>query len=100
MATTKTLRTCRNGHQYYKSSDCPTCPVCEKEKKPETGFLSLLSAPARRALENNGIKTLEQLAKYSEKEILEFHGIGKTAIPKLRSSLEEKGLLFKEDKKL
>lgn len=22
-----TLRTCPNGHQYYKSSDCPVCPV-------------------------------------------------------------------------
>lgn len=59
MSTQKgTLRTCKNGHNYYKSSDCPTCPVCEKEKKPKDGFLSLLSAPARRALENNGITTL------------------------------------------
>lgn len=51
MATTrKTLRTCKNGHRYYKSSDCPVCPVCEEEKRPEEGFLSLVSAPARRAL--------------------------------------------------
>ncbi len=97
--TTKTLRICPKGHQYYKSSDCPTCPVCEDEKKPETGFLSVLSAPARRALENNGIKTLKQLSKYSEAEILEFHGMGKTTIPKLREVLKEKNLAFKTDKK-
>ncbi len=42
MVTEKTLRTCEQGHEYYKSSDCPTCPVCEKERKPKEGFLSLL----------------------------------------------------------
>lgn len=90
-----TLRTCRKGHQYYKSSDCPTCPVCEAEKQPKEGFLSLLSAPARRALENNGISTLKELSRYSEKEILEFHGMGKATIPILRTSLKEAGLSFK-----
>ncbi|MEH7177565.1 RNA polymerase alpha subunit C-terminal domain-containing protein [Neobacillus vireti] len=91
----KTLRTCDKGHQYYKSSDCPTCPTCEQERKPESGFLSTLSAPARRALESNGIITLQQLANFSEKEILKFHGMGPASLPKLRSALETKGLAFK-----
>jgi hypothetical protein len=90
-----TLRTCRNGHQYYKSSDCPTCPLCEKERAPKEGFLSELSAPARRALENSGIKTLKQLSGKSEKEILNLHGIGPSAIPKLRKALQNEGLSFK-----
>ena len=51
----KTLRTCKNGHQYYKSSDCFTCPVCEAQRKSNDGFLSLLSAPARRALEAKSV---------------------------------------------
>ncbi len=98
MATTnKTLRTCKNGHQYYKSSDCPACPICEEERKPKDGFLTLLAAPARRALENNGITTLKQLSKYSETEILRFHGMGKSSIPKLKNALEEKGLSFKNN---
>lgn len=97
MANTKgTLRTCEQGHSYYKSSDCPTCPVCEKERKPKEGFLSLLSAPARRALENQGITSLQLLSQYSEKEILKLHGIGPSAMPKLRQALEEEGLSFKE----
>lgn len=97
MANTKgTLRTCEQGHSYYKSSDCPTCPVCEKERKPKEGFLSLLSAPARRALENQGITTLQILSQYTEKEILKLHGIGPSAMPKLRQALEEEGLSFKE----
>jgi len=93
----KTLRTCKNGHTYYKSSDCPVCPICEQERKPQSCFLTLLSAPARRALENNGITFLEKLAEFSEKEILTFHGIGKTSIPKLREALTREGLKFKAD---
>lgn len=89
-----TLRTCKNGHRYYKSSDCPVCPLCEEEGKPESGFLSRLAAPARRALENNGITTPERLAGFSEAEILRLHGIGKSSIPKLREALEERGLSF------
>lgn len=92
----KTRRTCEKGHTYYKSSDCKTCPICEAEKKPKDGFLSLLSAPARRALENNAITTLNQLANHSEKEILKFHGLGKSSIPVLRAALEMEGLTFKQ----
>lgn len=95
-ASKKTLRTCSNGHQYVKSSDCPTCPICEQERKPDTGFLSLLSAPARRALEHHGITSLQQLSKYSEKEILQFHGMGPASLPKLRTALKENGLSFKD----
>lgn len=91
----KNLRTCNNGHKYYKSSDCPTCPTCEQERKPASGFLSVLSAPARRALENEGIMTLQQLSKYTEKEILQFHGMGPASLPKLRSALKENGLSFR-----
>lgn len=90
-----TLRTCKNGHQYHKSSDCPTCPECERLRKPTSGFLSELSAPARRALENASITTLEQLANYTEKEILNLHGMGKSSIPKLKAALQAEGLKFK-----
>lgn len=96
MVTKKTLRTCINGHQYYKSSDCLTCPTCEESKRPNDGFLSLLYAPARRALENADIRTVKQLSTFSEKDILKLHGIGKTTIPILRSELNEAGLTFKE----
>jgi len=88
------LRICPKGHKYYKSTDCPTCPVCEEERKPKNGFLSLLAAPARRALENEGIKSLVQLSKYSEAELLKLHGFGKSSLPKLRNALKEKALTF------
>jgi DNA-directed RNA polymerase alpha subunit len=90
-----TLRTCDKGHKYYKSSDCPTCPVCEVARKPSDGFLAKLSAPARRALEHEGLFTLEQLAQYTEKEILRLHGMGPASLPVLRKALHEEGLNFK-----
>lgn len=97
MTTSKgTLRICSNGHKYYKSSSCPVCPVCEKEREPEDGFLSEIAAPARRALEGAGITTLIELSKWTEVEILELHGMGAATIPKLRSALKSKGLSFKE----
>ncbi|MCM4164642.1 MULTISPECIES: RNA polymerase alpha subunit C-terminal domain-containing protein [unclassified Arenibacter] len=89
-----TKRTCTKGHDYYKSSDCPTCPVCEEERKPKDGFLSLLPAPARRALESKNITSLNELSKFSEDDILNLHGIGPSSIPRLRKALEEKGLSF------
>jgi predicted RecB family nuclease len=95
MEAKKNLKTCKNGHQFFKSSDCPTCPFCEEERKPKDSFLSLLGAPARRALEREGITTLEDLAKWSEKEILDLHGMGQSTIPKLKTILADNGLSFK-----
>ncbi|MCM3762517.1 RNA polymerase alpha subunit C-terminal domain-containing protein [Alkalihalobacillus oceani] len=95
MTSTKTLRICDQGHRYYKSSDCPVCPTCEQKRKPTSGFLAGLSAPARRALEHAGITTLLELANYREKEILQLHGIGPSSLPKLRAALAEAGLSFK-----
>ena len=91
----KTQRVCKNGHTFFKSSDCHTCPTCEAIKKPSNGFQSLLSAPARRALENNHLSTLEQLSTWSEKDILALHGIGPSSIPTLNAALKDKGLQFK-----
>lgn len=94
-ASANNVRVCEKGHQYTKSSDCPVCPACEQERKPKTGFLSKLSSPARRALEHEGIMTLEKLSSYSEKEILKLHGIGPSSIPILKTALAEARLAFK-----
>ena len=66
-------------------------------KQAKNNFFSLLAAPARRALDSKGIKTIQQLAKFSEAEILALHGIGKSAIPILRSALDEQSLSFKNN---
>ena len=90
-----TIRICDKGHKYYKSSDCPVCPICEKEKTKNDKLFPGLSAPARRALENAGIKTLIQLSKKTETELLKLHGMGKNTIPKLKTTLKSKGMSFK-----
>jgi uncharacterized protein YdhG (YjbR/CyaY superfamily) len=54
-----------------------------------------LGAPARRALETNGVTTLETLAQLTETQVLKFHGMGKSSLPKLREALMAKGLSFK-----
>ncbi len=48
-----------------------------------------LAAPARRALEANGITNLEQLSSYDEKEIAEWHGIGKNAMEVINLAINE-----------
>jgi len=96
MASKGTLRICDKGHKYYKSSDCPVCPICESQKTPEAEFLALLAAPARRALENAGIKTISQLSNYTENQLLTFHGMGPGSIPKLRKALKDHGLSFQK----
>jgi DNA-directed RNA polymerase alpha subunit len=89
-------RTCPRGHRYYKSSDCTTCPVCEQLRKPKGGFIAQLSAPTRRALEKEGIKSLEKLSRFSEAEILSLHGVGPSTLPKLRHALREIHLSFRK----
>lgn len=89
-------KVCSVGHEFYKSSDCPTCPACEALRKPKSGFLSELSAPARRALENAKITTPEELSQSTEKEILALHGMGKASLPILKKALEENKLTFRK----
>ncbi|URM32572.1 RNA polymerase alpha subunit C-terminal domain-containing protein [Cytobacillus firmus] len=96
MAVGKSLRICEKGHKFYKTSECKSCPACDKENKPNSGFLSKLSAPARNALVFDGIDTLEKLSNYTEKEILKLHGIGPASLPIMRTCLKEEGLSFKE----
>jgi hypothetical protein len=90
------FKTCTNGHRFFKSSDCPVCPKCEKGSKPKFGWMSGLSSPARRALENQGIIKPSILANYSESEILKLHGIGPSSIPLLKQALNTEGLNFSD----
>lgn len=87
---------CDFGHTFYKSSDCRSCPECERLNKPTSGFMLGLSAPARRALLNAGIISVELLSKSSVAELLELHGIGPSSIPKLREVLQKNNLDFKK----
>jgi len=66
-------------------------------KKSGIDFLAGLSAPARRAMEGKGIKTVQQLAKHSKTELLSLHGIGPNTLPKLEKVLAEAGKKFRNE---
>ena len=68
-----------------------------KTESPDDPFAGL-SAPAKRALANSGIKTLEQLSKYSKEQVLQLHGMGPSSLPKLEKALLSHGLSFSKSK--
>lgn len=70
----------------------------EKANAKKQPFIKDLSAPALRALENAGIKTLKQLAQYNEKDLLSLHGIGPSSIPKIKLALVAQKLNLKKNK--
>ena len=88
------LRTCGEGHRYYKSSDCPVCPVCEENNR-HGNFLTQFSAPARRALESIGIRTVAQLAKQKKADLLRLHGFGPASLPVVIRVLKQQGYELK-----
>jgi len=67
-----------------------------ENKTSDDNFMLSLGAPARRALKNKGIDSLKKLSQFTEKEILQLHGMGKTTIPKLKDALKGEGLSFKK----
>ncbi|MBK9191256.1 MAG: hypothetical protein IPM77_06915 [Crocinitomicaceae bacterium] len=94
----KTKRICENGHTFFKSSNCPVCPVCEKDKPAGSDLLNLFSAPARRALESAHISKVSDLSKFSEHEILSLHGFGKSGMTILKKVMSENNVSFKNKK--
>ncbi len=88
------LRTCPKGHRFNKTSECPICPQCETARAPKDGWMIRLGAPARRALERSGIGTLNELATFTEQEILDLHGFGPGSMPILHNELKTAGLHF------
>jgi len=88
---------CKKGHTFYKSSDCPTCPICAKEEVKK-GVFADMASPVRGALDHAGINTLKQLSRKTEKEILNMHGIGPSSMPIFKKKLKKAGLSFKKDK--
>lgn len=54
------------------------------------------STPAERALATIKVFKLEDLTRYTEKEILSLHGMGPKAIRILKEALKKQGKAFKQ----
>lgn len=52
-------------------------------------LLSKLVKPAQRAITNQNVTTIEQLASYSPQAIASWHGIGKNALAIIEKHLKE-----------
>ncbi len=91
------LKTCSRGHEFYKTSDCPTCPTCWKlkEKKRPPTDIPNIGAPASRAIAKLGITKLRGFTRYSKQELLALHGVGPKAISIVQKALKIRGLSFK-----
>jgi hypothetical protein len=61
--------------------------------------LPRLAQPAQRALAAAGVRNLEQLTKFREEEVKQWHGIGPNALKQLRQALVLRGLSFAGEKK-
>ena len=90
------LRICKNGHRFEKTSSCPVCPICSSEEMNNKygEEFPAIGAPAFRALDSAGITHLSDLTKYTEKQMLELHGFGPKALGILKARLSEKKLSF------
>lgn len=55
-------------------------------------FLEQLSEPARRAIEQLQCITLDDILRYSDKELLSLHGVGPKTIRILNAFLQENGI--------
>ena len=64
-------------------------------EKKETPAFDFLAAPARRALASLGVFHLQQLDKHSEDEIQQLHGIGASALTRLKEVMSKAGVSFK-----
>lgn len=53
-----------------------------------------IGKPAQRALAGAGIRSLDQLTKVTEKEILKLHGMGPKALGIIKQALDAKGKSF------
>ncbi|CAN5143521.1 hypothetical protein BH09BAC6_BH09BAC6_24810 [soil metagenome] len=69
------------------------------KEKSSSGPFDQLSKPARRALANAGVKTLQQLSALTEQEFMHLHGIGKTTLPILKTAMAANNLSFATDDK-
>jgi DNA-directed RNA polymerase alpha subunit len=70
--------------------------VVTKSRNDASPWPPGVAAPARRALANAGIETLQDLALRSEAEVATLHGMGPKALQLLRGALQQQGYDFRE----
>ncbi|EXG81678.1 helix-hairpin-helix domain-containing protein [Cryptosporangium arvum] len=65
--------------------------------QPTPASLPPIGRPATRALLDAGVRTLDQVATRSRRELLALHGVGPKAVTILADALAERGLAFADE---
>jgi hypothetical protein len=86
------------GHGHAMAVYATLKPFLGKQKEEAPALPVKLSAPAQRALAGAGISTLKQLAKWTESDLMELHGMGPNAVKQLQKALDDNGLAFAQKK--
>ncbi|MFG1789926.1 hypothetical protein [Nocardia sp. NPDC049149] len=60
----------------------------------DTGLPAKLGKPAERALAAAGIRHLDDLTTWTERDLAALHGVGPTAVTKLRAALAARNQTF------
>ncbi|MFD6158607.1 hypothetical protein ACFWF7_41980 [Nocardia sp. NPDC060256] len=60
----------------------------------DTELPGKLGKPAERALAAAGIRTLDDLTAWTERDLAALHGVGPTAVTKLRTALAARNQTF------
>src|SRR5262245_45278371 len=70
-----------------------------KTKKPTcaAAFPKGVSKPAQRALASVGVFSVDQTARFSEKELAALHGMGPKALGLIKAALRERGKSFAKE---
>ena len=63
----------------------------------KAAFPSGVGGPALRALRSAGVRSLADLAHWTEADLAALHGMGPKALDVLRSALEASGRSFRRD---
>ena len=69
----------------------------DTEESAGPGSLPNMGRPATAAPAQIGVRNVEDLAGYTEQEILALHGVGTNAIRILRPVMEEMGIRFRDE---
>lgn len=68
--------------------------------RPVGDLPNTIGKTAARELALNGVDSLAKVAKHSQKELLEIHGVGPKAVRLLGDALATKGLTFRSNQSL
>jgi large subunit ribosomal protein L21 len=79
-----------------KPKAAPKKAPAKKAESADGGLPEGLGAPATKALEEEGLTTLEQVAGKTEAELLELHGVGPKAVETIKEALAAENLSLEQ----